>query len=232
MDGTTAVVTGASRGIGAAIAEQFVAEGTAVLACAREEDGLSALVERVREGEPSGELTTQRADVRDEYDAERLLELAARIGGTIDLVVANAGVYHGTAGETPLAEEPYAAYDDHLRTNGRGVYATIREAVPHLADDARVLVPSGQVAREAQPGVGSYAVSKAAAEAIARGFAVELDPPVGIVDPGQVETDLSGGAGRDPEEVAEMFVWAARELDGEELNGAVVDLKTWRRATR
>jgi NAD(P)-dependent dehydrogenase (short-subunit alcohol dehydrogenase family) len=147
-------------------------------------------------------------------------------------VVANAGVYHGDPGETPLEEESYSAVDDHLRTNARGVFATVREAVPHLAGDGRILVSSGGVAREAKPGYGSYAVSKAAAEAFARGFAADLDQPVCVVDPGVVSTDLTGGQGRDPEGVAGQFLWAASEADPGEIDGAVVDLKTWRQATR
>ena len=229
MDDTTALVTGVSRGVGRAVARRFAEEGAHVVGCARSADALDDLAATA--DELDGEITTQRADVRDEYDVKRLCEAAARVG-EIDCVVANAGVYHGSAGETPLAEESYAAFDDHLRTNARGVFATVREAVPHLAADARVLVPTGQVAREAQAGFGSYAVSKATAEALVRGFAAELDRPVGALDLGQVATDLAGGAGRDPDDVAGMFVWAATDLDGGDLDGDVLDLRAWRQATR
>ncbi|EMA43972.1 SDR family oxidoreductase [Halococcus saccharolyticus] len=238
MDGTTALVTGVSRGIGAALARRFVAEGAHVVGCARDADALETLAEEIRADsggtDDAGGITVQRADVRDEYDVERLAETAARAGGNdgIDLVVANAGIYHGSAGETPLNEESYAAVDEHLRTNARGVFATIRESLPHLAANARVLVPSGAVAREAQSGMGSYAVSKAAAEALARGFAAETDQPVGVVDPGQVATDLAGDGGRDPEEIAEMFVWAANDVEPDDLDGEILDLRAWRQATR
>jgi NAD(P)-dependent dehydrogenase (short-subunit alcohol dehydrogenase family) len=229
MDDTTAVVTGASRGVGRAVARRFAEGGAHVVGCARDADALDDLAEEA--SEMDGDITTQRADVRDEYDVERLCETAARVGG-IDCVVANAGVYHGPAGETSLAGESYAAFDDHLRTNARGVFATVREAVPHLADNARVLVPTGAVAREPQAGFGSYAVSKAAAEALVRGFAADLDYPVGALDLGQVATDLAGGAGRDPDDVAGMFVWAATDCDAEDLDGERLDLRAWRQATR
>ena len=243
MDDTTALVTGVSRGIGAALARRFVAEGAHVVGCARNTEALDSLAGDIRaEGDAddangtddTGTVTVQRADVRDEYDIERLAETAAGAGdtGDIDLVVANAGVYHGPPGETRLDGESYAAVDEHLRTNARGVFATVRESLPHLAADARVLVPSGSIAREAQPGIGSYAVSKAAAEALARGFAAEIDYPVGVVDPGQVATGLAGEQGRDPEEIAEMFVWAATEIKPDELDGEIVDLCAWRQATR
>jgi 3-oxoacyl-[acyl-carrier protein] reductase len=225
------LITGASRGIGAAVARRFAEDGAHVALCARDKEPLHEVADDVVAA--GGEATTQRADVRDEFDIERFAETAAREGGPLDVVLANAGVYHGDPGETPLAEESYAAFDEHLRTNGRGVFATVRESVPHLADDARVLVPSGGIARDAKPGFGSYAASKALAEALAHQFATELDVPVGVVDPGQVSSDLTGnGPGRDPVDVADMFHWAAMAAPADDLDGAVVDLRTWKQATR
>lgn len=227
----TVVITGVSRGWGAAAARAFLAEDDRVVGCARDREALDAFAANVAD-EP-GELIVQRADVRDEFDVERLMETAAREWGPIDILFANAGVYHGTPGQTPLAEDAYSAFDEHLRTNGRGVFTTVKEAVPHLAADARVLVPSGRIAREAKPGFGSYAVSKTLAEAAARQFAVELEVPVGIVDPGQLSTELTDHAqGRDPQDVAGLIVWAATEVKPEDLNGEVLDLRAWKKATR
>ena len=229
----TAVVTGGSRGVGAAVARRFAAEGVHVVLCARDADGLDAVAEDIES--EGGAVTAMRADVRDEFDIERLMETASRAGETsgIDCVVANAGVYHGAPGETPLAEAAYSTFDDTLRSNARGVFATIREAVPHLTDSARVFVPSGSIARDAKPGFGAYAVSKAAAEAVARQFAAELDQPVGILDLGQVETELTNHMqGRDPDDVAPMFWWAATEADAETIDGEVVGLREWKGATR
>jgi NAD(P)-dependent dehydrogenase (short-subunit alcohol dehydrogenase family) len=232
MDDRTVVVTGASGGLGAAVARAFGGEGAHVVLCARTESDLEEVAGAVEDA--GGRATAIRADVRDEFDVERLMERAARggEGDAIDVVVPCAGVYHGTPGETPLEGETYAAFDDHLRTNARGVFAAVREATPHLAADARVLVPSGGVARETKPGYGSYAVSKATAEALARGFAADLDAAVGVVDPGVVATDLTGGQGRDPGDVAPMFVWAATEASTGDLDGEVLDLRAWRTATR
>jgi NAD(P)-dependent dehydrogenase (short-subunit alcohol dehydrogenase family) len=226
MDDTTVVVTGGSRGIGAACVRAFVEAGATVVACARDVEPIEAMA-----GE-FDRVETVRADVRDEYDVERLMETAARAGGPIDVVVANAGVNHGPPGEMSLDEEPYARFDDTLRTNVRGVFATVKEAVPHLASDARILVPSGSIAREAKPGMGAYAVSKAGAEALARGFATDLDQTVGVIDPGLVATDLAGGQGRDAADVAPMFVWAATDCPTADLDGEVVDLRAWKGATR
>lgn len=229
MDGKTAVVTGASRGLGAAVARAFAGAGARVVVCARNDsDDLDAVADDIRRA--GGTVTAQRADVRDEFDAERLMETAAREGGGIDAVVPCAAVLHGDYGETPLAAESYAAFDDTLRTNARGVFAAVREAVPHLAADARVLVPTCPGAREPRAGLGAYAVSKAAAEAVARQFAAELDAAVGVVDPGRVDADRADGGGRSADEAAELFLWAATDAPADRLDGGVVDVGDWQAA--
>lgn len=228
MNGQTVVVTGASRGIGRAVAEVLATAGAHVVICARDTDAIETAAAEIREA--GGEATATRADIRDQFDVERLMEKAAEIGGSIDAVVANAAVYHGEAGGTPLSAESYAAFDDHLRTNGRGTFATIRESLPHLAPDARIIVASGSVAREPYSGYGSYAVSKAAAEAIARGFAADTDHTVGVVDPGQVATELTGGKGHDPAEAARQFLWALKEARPEHVDGAVLKREDWQAA--
>lgn len=229
----TAVVTGGSRGVGRAVVELFAERGVHVVTCARDRDDVEAVAADL-EG-TDGTVTAERADVRDEFDVERLMETAARAGetGGIDCVVANAGVYHGQAGETPLAAESYSVFDDSLRTNLRGVFATLREAVPHLTDDARILLPSGRVARDSMAGYGAYAVSKAGGEAVVRQFSAESEQVAAVLDLGQVETGLTGIAGgRAPADVAPMFWWAAAEAADETLDGNVVGLREWKQATR
>ncbi|MFC7174299.1 SDR family NAD(P)-dependent oxidoreductase [Haloplanus litoreus] len=229
MDGTSAVVTGASRGIGASVAARFAADGADVTCCARTRDAVESVVEGIVDD--GGEARAVRADVRDEFDVERLMETAAREAGDIDVVVANAAVNHGEAGSSPLHEESYTRFDDTMRTNLRGVFTTVREALPTSP-------PTGGFSSRRVPSRGSrrrawaHAVSKAGAEALVRGFAADLDQAVGIVDPGYVATDLSGGKGRDPDDVAPMFVWAARDADAGTVDGEVLDLRTWKSATR
>ena len=256
MDPTVAI-TGATSGIGRAVAEAFVDEGAFVAVSGRDGDAVDRTVSELNgpagdgaadapadagddapaegdgAGPAAGTAWGERVDVRDEFDLERFFQRAAREGGPIDVVLANAAVFHGAPGENPTDELSYADYDDTMRTNARGAFATIAEAVPHLADDARVIVPSGSVAHESKAGMGAYAVSKAAAEAVARGFAADLDAAVGVVDPGLVATDLTGmERARDPESVAPLFVWAATEAPAEELNGDRIGLREWKKATR
>ncbi|TKX68403.1 SDR family oxidoreductase [Halorubrum sp. SP9] len=246
----TVAITGATSGIGRAVAEAFVDEGAFVALSGRDGAAVDRTVAALNgetddpdggadpEAEGDGESDRgtawgDRVDVRDEFDLERFFERVAREAGPVDVAFANAGVFHGAPGERPTTEVTYADYDDTMRTNARGVFATISEAVPHLADDARVIVPSGSVAAESKPGMGAYAVSKAAAEAVARGFAADLDATVGVVDPGLVATDLTGKErARDPESVAPLFVWAATEAPAEDLNGERLGLREWKSATR
>ncbi|WP_423995279.1 SDR family oxidoreductase [Halorubrum trapanicum] len=254
----TVAITGATSGIGRAVAEAFVDEGAFVAVSGRDGAAVDRTVAALNgEGDDAGDTEASedgdgsdgdeadetaaergtawgdRVDVRDEFDLERFFERVAREAGPVDVVFANAGVFHGAPGESPADELSYADYDDTMRTNARGVFATITEAVPHLADDARVIVPSGAVAAESKPGMGAYAVSKAAAEAVARGFAADLDATVGVVDPGLVATDLTGKErAREPESVAPLFVWAATEAPAEDLNGERLGLREWKSATR
>lgn len=81
------------------------------------------------------------------------------------------------------------------------MFTTIRGALPHLADDARIAVPVGPFGARTPPG---YGVSKAAADAVARTFAAETDVPVVRFDPGQTATELTDGAGHDPADAAEI----------------------------
>lgn len=233
MDGQTVVVTGATRGVGRAVAGEFAAQGADVVICARDPEMVEETAAELDADAP-GSVVGQRADVRDEYDLEHLMETAAEHGaGGIDVVVANAAVFHGSPGDTPVTAESYSAFDDSYQTNVRGVFGTFTEAVPHLAEGARLLVPSGAVAREAKPGIGAYAVSKAGAEAVARQFHADSDATAFVLDLGLVATELTGEeSGRDPERVSEMFTWAASEADPDEHGGTVIDLRTWKRASR
>jgi NAD(P)-dependent dehydrogenase (short-subunit alcohol dehydrogenase family) len=233
MDDQTAVITGGTRGIGRAVAEQFATEGAQVVLCGRDLAGVDRTVTRLNESTEGERVSGIRADVRDTGDVAALVDHAVDRGGEIDVLVANAAVNHGTPGEMPLHEESDSVYHDTMETNVRGVSTTVKKAVPYLAPQARVLIPSGSVAREAKAGMGVYAVSKAAVEGMARGFAADLDTPVCVVDPGLVATELTGiEKARDPSDIAPMYLWVATEADPEEIDGELVDLKMWKQSTR
>ena len=229
----TVVVTGASRGIGRELLAAFADEGAIVVGCARDGTALDDAVDAANADTP-GRAVGIRADVQSEQDIAAVVDAATEAGDSdaIDVVVANAGVNHGTPGEMPVHEAGYDRFDDTFATNLRGVFAVTKEAHDAMPPSGRILVPSGSIAVDPKPGMGVYAVSKAAVEGLVGQLSVDVPQTAAVVDPGMVDTDLSGPGGRGPEDVAPMFVWAATDADGEEIDGDRVDLRTWKRATR
>ncbi|AFZ73611.1 SDR family NAD(P)-dependent oxidoreductase [Natronobacterium gregoryi] len=228
MTTQTILLTGASGGIGTAVADAFAGDGWRTILCGRSRESLESTAETVSEA--GGTPVVRPLDVRDE-DAvfDTLLET---IPETLDVLLPAAAVMPHAPGERPLDEEYYEDVRTVLDTNVYGLFTVLREALQFMPSDGRVLVPSGSVARDPKPGMGTYAPSKAAAEALARGFAIDVDQTVGIVDPGLVATALTGDTGRDPTDVAELFQWAALECPAEKLDGEIVGLREWKQATR
>jgi NAD(P)-dependent dehydrogenase (short-subunit alcohol dehydrogenase family) len=234
MRARTVAITGATRGIGRAVAEAFAERGDDVALCARSGDAVDRTVDALSAA--AGEVRGVEADVRYAYDVQRFVEEAVQTGAgdAIDVLVANAGLNPAKPGQAPLGELSYDDFDATIATNVRGVFATVKEAMPHLARDARVMVPSGSVARPdgAKPGMGAYAVSKAAAEALVRGVHDDTHADAFIVEPGIVATEVTGGRGKDPADVAGLFTWVATEADPDDYGGDVVGLRAWKTATR
>lgn len=208
----TVVITGAGTPLGRAIADRFVSRDAHVVLGGRDRDEVLAVADDLEAG--GGEATGVRADERDEFDLERLAETASRAGGAggIDVVVPAASVRHDDPGESPLQETSYSAYDDTMRSNGRGVYATIKESVPHLTSGASVVVPIDDTASLVSKGVGP--VGEAARIALVGGFAADLEQPVGAT--------LAGEAvGGDVADAADLVAWAA-DLAPDVLDGAIL----------
>lgn len=218
----TAVVTGAATALGRAVATAFAESVDVLVLGVRNPDEGESLAATL-----GAETHVVRADPRDEFDVERLMEQASRAGDAsgIDVVATCAAVHHGPVGETPLDEATYSAFDDTLRTNTRGVFAAIREAVPHLTADARVLVPTGSVAHGAAPGGGAFAVAAAATEAVVRGFSEDADVTVAALEVGQA----AGTGAFDADATGNVFSWAAT-LPTADLDGARLTIEDWRAA--
>lgn len=228
MPSQRVLITGASGGLGSAVAEAFAETGAELVLVARREAPLRETAEAVVAA--GGSATVATADVRDEDAVFEVFADAA--DGHVDTVVHCAGIIDGDPGACPLSAATYETFDDVLETNVRGLFAVLREGIQFLPEDGRVLVPSGTVAREPTEGMGAYGVSKAADEGLVRGFAADVEQTVGILEPGLVATDLTGDRGKPPERVAGLFVWAASDCPAEDLDGAVVGIREWKRATR
>ncbi|AGQ32526.1 SDR family oxidoreductase [Serratia liquefaciens] len=183
-----AIVTGASRGIGAAIAERLAADGFTVIV---NYSGNQALAdELVRKIEQSGgRALSARADVSDAAAVAQLFDRAEQAFGGVDILVNNAGVI----ALAPVAEMSDADVDRLIDINLKGTFNTLREAAKRLRDNGRIINFSSSVVGLLQPNYGMYAASKAAVEALTSVLAKELrgrNITVNAIAPGPTATGL------------------------------------------
>jgi len=181
-----AVVTGASKGIGAEIARELAAAGAAVVVnYASSRDGADKVVAEITSD--GGSAMAIQGDVAKAADVERLFEETARVFGPIDILVNNAGIYLFGGIETVSEEE----FHRHFNTHVLGVLLAIREALKHFASNGGSIINIGSVAtRLTPPDNAVYAATKSAVEAITRVLAKELGPRkirVNAISPGLVE---------------------------------------------
>jgi len=195
----TAIITGASKGIGASIAHRLAADGIAVVVnYARGRDaaeGVVAEVERAR-----GRAIAVQADIADPAGIPALFDAAERMFGGVDILVNNAGVMK----LAPLAQFDDSAFDIQVATNLGGVFRGMREAARRMRDGGRIISFSSSVVGLYQPTYGVYAATKAAVEAMTHILAKELGKrgiTVNAVAPGPVATELFLG-GKSDEQVA------------------------------
>lgn len=165
LDSKTALVTGASTGIGLAIARRFAAEGATVYLTGRRKAELDAAAEEVG----SHGIGIQ-SDVSKLDDLDRLFAEITEGSGHLDAVVANAGV--GDYG--PLGEITEKEYDRTTAINLKGTVFTVQKALPLLSRGSSVILLSSSAALRGAPGLGIYAATKAAIRSLARTWAAEL----------------------------------------------------------
>jgi 3-oxoacyl-[acyl-carrier protein] reductase len=194
LEGQVAVVTGASNGIGAAIAEHLAAAGAVVVVnYARSRAGAEAVVQRIRQAD--GKALAVQADVSRPEDVRRLFAEAKRAFGRLDILVNNAGVYEFAALEAISPEHFHKQFD----LNVLGLLLTTQEAVKHFGPAGGSVVNiSSFVATAAPPKTSVYSGTKAAVNAITRSLAQELGPRkirVNAVNPGMIETEGLHAAG-------------------------------------
>ncbi len=187
------LITGASAGIGRALAVQAARAGYAVYAVGRNVRALAALAGQV--GEEGGSIATDVTDISDPTNAPGLIGRAIGAYGHIDVLVNNAGA----AASGPIAMQTDEALRVQFGTHVFGPLALVREALPTLrASRGHVFMLGSGVARVPVAGMGSYPPSKAAlrsATSILRRELIPLDIAVTYVDPGAVDTGFMTRAG-------------------------------------
>ncbi|MET0678294.1 MAG: SDR family oxidoreductase [Bradyrhizobium sp.] len=183
-----AIVTGASRGIGAAIAERLAASDIAVIVnYAHGREAAEQVAARIEAA--GGRARAVQADIGDPATAAALFDAAGEAFGGADILINNAGIME----LGPIAEIDDAAFARQIEINLTAVFRALREAVRRLRDGGRIVNFSSSVIGLYQPGYGAYAATKGAIEAMTHVLAKELASrgiTVNAVAPGQTETDL------------------------------------------
>lgn len=215
MNDTTqqvALVTGASRGIGAAIAERLAADGfTVIINYAGNQQLADELVRKIEQC--GGRALSAKADVSDAQAVRQLFDRVEQAFGGVDILVNNAGVME----LAPVADMSDAQVDRLLDINLKGTFNTLREAAKRLRENGRIINFSSSVVGLLQPGYGMYAASKAAVEALTSVLAKELRGraiTVNAIAPGPTATDLFLD-GKSPELIERLAKMAPLERLGQ-----------------
>lgn len=203
LTGRVAVITGASRGIGAAVARRLAAAGAHVVLVARTTGALEALDDEIRNA--GGRATLIPLNLLDFDKVDTLGPALAERFGRCDILVANAGML-GTLG--PLPHTDAKEWDRVIGLNLTANFRLVRTLDPLLraSDAGRAIFVTSGAAEGPRAYWGAYAVSKAGLEAMARSYAAENEKTnlrVNIIDPGRVRTKMRAAAypGEDPQSV-------------------------------
>jgi NAD(P)-dependent dehydrogenase (short-subunit alcohol dehydrogenase family) len=190
LKGKAAFVTGASRGIGEAIARRFAAEGARVCLAARSSTECERIAAEIAKA--GGEAMAVACDVTDSSSYRPALEAAARRFRAIDVLVNNAG----TSGLTPVegSDAEDAVWDAIVATNLTAVFRMTREALRFMPGGGRIINESSVLGRFGVPGYAAYVATKHAVIGLTRTMALELAHrkiTVNAICPGWVETELA-----------------------------------------
>jgi 3-oxoacyl-[acyl-carrier protein] reductase len=187
LEGKVAVVTGASKGIGAEIAKQLAAEGASVAVnYSSSKAGADKVVADING--KGGKAVAVQADVSKPDDVKKLFAETKKAFGKLDVLVNNAGIYEFAPLEGITAEN----FNKQFGLNVLGLILTTQEAVKHFGDGGSVVNISSVVGKLAVPGATVYSATKAAVDSITRTLSAELGPKkirVNAVSPGMVETE-------------------------------------------
>ncbi len=198
LAGQVAVVTGAGRGIGAAIAKELSSLGATAVLCGRGRAGLESVARAITE--VGGKAEVVSCDVTSLRSVEAAAGHVETSFGRVDILVNNAGV-RGLEG--PLHQLPPDSWEEILNTNLRGVYYAVRAFAPMMirARSGHIINISSLAGKNALPNGAAYAASKWGLNGLSHSLAEELrgyNIRVAVICPGSTDTELSPHAGKDP----------------------------------
>jgi NAD(P)-dependent dehydrogenase (short-subunit alcohol dehydrogenase family) len=228
-----AVITGATRGLGHALAFDFARDGYTVYATGRTQNALDGLAAEASKGKL--DIRPVRADAATEEGADTLVRRLDSDGARLDVVIHNAGLL---GDRVEFAVYPLETWDAVIATNVRGPFLLTQRLLPKLAPNAAVIFVSSGIVDDVRPRWGAYYVSKVAVDAVAALYAAELKPKgirVFTVNPGPLRTVMRAEAFPKenpesvpaPEERTGVFLWLTREA-GLESTGGRYDAKDFR----
>jgi NAD(P)-dependent dehydrogenase (short-subunit alcohol dehydrogenase family) len=206
LAGRVALITGASRGIGAAVAGRFAAEGAHVILLARTQGGLEEVDDRIRAA--GGKATLVTLDLRDAEAIDQMGHALYQRFGRLDILVGNAGILGGLS---PVGHFALKDWAEVMAVNVTANWRLIRsfDALLRQSDAGRAIFVTASVAEKPLPYWGAYAASKAALETLAKTWAAEIANTtalkVNLIDPGAVRTRMRAQAfpGEDPASLPE-----------------------------
>lgn len=188
-----ALVTGASKGIGAAIAKSLAAAGAAVVVnYASDKAGAEAVVAAITAA--GGKAVAVRGDVSKAAESQALVDAAVQQFGRLDILVNNSGVYK----MAPIEEFTEAEFHQQFNVNVLGLLLTTQAALKHLGEGASIINIGSVVARITPPGTAVYTGTKGAVDAMTGVLSRELGPRkirVNALNPGMIETEGTHSAG-------------------------------------
>ncbi len=238
LQGRIALITGASRGIGRAVAVALAREGAHVVLLARTQGALEEVDDEVRDA--GGSATLLQLDLRNGDKLDGLGPTLFQRWGKLDILVGNAGILGPLS---PLGHITADAWQDVININLTANWRLIRTCDPLLrkSDAGRAIFVTSGAATGTHAYWGPYAVSKAGLEALVKTYAQEMErTPVraNLINPGGVRTAMRAKAypGENPEtlpapeEVAPLFVELASPDDTR--NGEVISFRQWRSTTK
>ncbi len=209
-----ALITGASRGVGAAVAKRFASEGAHVVLVARTQGGLEQVDDEIRAA--GGTASLVPLDLQDFDGIDRLAAVLAKRHGKLDVLVGNAAILGALS---PMSHYEPKTWTQVVDINLNANWRLIRDfdAMLRLSDAGRALFVTSNVVRDVRAYWGPYAASKAGLENMVRGWAVELantSVRANLIDPGRVRTGMRRQAypGEDatlhplPESITDRFV--------------------------
>jgi 3-oxoacyl-[acyl-carrier protein] reductase len=194
LEGKTALVTGASRGIGAAIAKRLAADGAKVaITYTRGADAAASVVKAIENA--GGKAIAIQADATDAKAVDAAIEKTVATFGGLDVLVNNAG----TAIAKKFEETTLRELDQMIHLNIRGVFVATQAALKHMRNNGRIITIGSCVGeRMMTPGLVAYSATKGAVKMFTQGLAREVGArgiTVNNVQPGPIDTDLNPAAG-------------------------------------